>query len=198
MTTTRRLYVATNNAHKQQELKALLGEAFDVRLAKELKPGLDWDETGATFADNARIKARTVKEHAPDACVLADDSGLEVDALGGAPGVHSARYAGEQGDDQANNAKLLRELGGVPAAKRKARFVCVLCFIDEKGQETLFRGTCEGAIVEEARGAKGFGYDPLFLVENSGGRTMAELGEAEKNKVSHRGHAVAAWKAALT
>ena len=137
--------------------------------------------------------------------VLADDSGLEVDALGGAPGVFSARYAGPDGDDAANNAKLLAELAAVPDAERTARFVCTLVFIDEDGTESVARGTIEGAIGREPRGSEGFGYDPLFVPNDQPQRavdageklTSAEMEPAEKNAVSHRGKALRALVASI-
>lgn len=191
----RPLYVATNNRHKLAELQAMVGGAFAVRAARELDPKIGWDETGDTFEANAKIKADAVRR-LTKAAVLADDSGLCVDALGGAPGVYSSRYAGKDGDDAANNAKLLEALQGVPEAKRGAGFVCVLWFVDESGRAHTFRGECRGRILEAARGGHGFGYDPLFLVAGSG-VSMAELPEATKNAVSHRRRAVDAWRAFL-
>ena len=130
---------------------------------------------------------------------LADDSGLEVDALGGAPGVYSSRYAGADGDDAANNAKLLRELDGVADGERTGRFACTLVFVDEDGAETVARGTIEGAIGREPRGSEGFGYDPLFLPDEYGGtRALAEVSQAEKNGRSHRGNALRVLKKALS
>ena len=121
----------------------------------------------------------------------ADDSGLEVDALDGAPGVYSSRYAGADGDDAANNAKLLAELAGVPDGERAARFACTLVFIDEDGTETVARGTVEGAIGHEPRGEEGFGYDPLFIPDAFGGESaLAEVSQEEKNAISHRGCAL--------
>lgn len=191
----RLLYLASNNPHKAEELRDLTRGLFDVRLAKELDPGIGWDETGTTFAANAKIKADRVRR-LTDAAVLADDSGLEVDALAGAPGVYSSRYAGRDGDDRANNAKLLRELADVADERRGARFVCTLYFVDEGGVGHVFRGTCEGRILHEPRGSHGFGYDPLFLVAGDT-RAMAEMSEVEKNAISHRGRAVAAWLSSL-
>ena len=180
----RRLFLASNNAHKAAELAAMAQGMFDVRLAKELDPKVTWDECGSTCLENARIKAKTVRA-LTNACVLADDSGLEVRALGGAPGVYSSRYAGVDGDDAANNAKLLTAMHAIPLPEREARFVCVLYFIDENGKEWSFEGSCEGLILEERRGTGGFGYDPLFLVAGTS-QTMAELSSEEKNRVSHR------------
>ncbi len=169
----------------------MLAGRFDVRLAKELKPGIAWDESGDTFAANAKIKADTVRLYTKE-CVLADDSGLMVDALNGAPGVLSARYAGKDGDDRANNAKLLDAIRDVPDAKLGARFVCVLHFVDNDGAGHSFRGECLGNLVKTARGSQGFGYDPLFVVEGTG-KTMAELPDERKNAVSHRRAALDLW-----
>jgi XTP/dITP diphosphohydrolase len=192
----RLLYVASNNRHKLAELQAMVGEAFEVHAARELDPAVAWDETGDTFEANAKIKADAVRR-LTKAAVLADDSGLCVDALGGAPGVQSSRYAGRDGDDAANNAKLLQALAGVPEERRGAHFVCVLWFVDETGTARAFRGECRGRILAEKRGAHGFGYDPLFLVDGASGLSMAEMSEAAKNAVSHRRRAVDAWLTSL-
>lgn len=189
------LYLASNNAHKAEELGAMLKGRFDVRLAKELKPGINWVEDGDTFEANARIKAETVRKYTKEP-VLADDSGLMVDALRGAPGVLSARFAGKDGDDEANNAKLLEEIDPLPDRLLTARFVCVLHYIDEHGKSHDFRGECRGRIVKTARGAHGFGYDPLFLVDGTD-QTMAELPAEQKNAVSHRRRALDKWLAFL-
>lgn len=193
--------IASNNAHKVQEIsEALSFPGWEFCTLRER--GIDSDpiEDADTFLGNARIKARAAHEACGGSCaVLADDSGLEVDALGGAPGVHSARYAGEPTDDAANNAKLLAELSDVPDEKRTARFVCTLVLIDEDGFEYVARGTVEGRIAREGRGSHGFGYDPLFLPDVFGGdRTLAEALPEEKNAVSHRGNALRNLRAELT
>lgn len=193
----KRVVIATNNAHKVSEIEAALSmpetEFVSLREAGiHSNPAEDAD----SFVGNARIKARAAHEITQGA-TLADDSGLEVDALGGAPGVYSARYAGTDGDDEANNAKLLRELGDLPLEKRTARFVSVLVYIDEDGNETVARGTIEGRIGFEARGSEGFGYDPLFLPDCLEGKTLAEVSQAEKNSISHRGNALRSLKAQL-
>jgi non-canonical purine NTP pyrophosphatase (RdgB/HAM1 family) len=185
------LYLASNNAHKAEELGAMLKGRFDVRLAKELKPGIGWEETGETFEANARIKAEAVRQYTRER-VLADDSGLMVDALRGAPGVLSARFAGKDGDDAANNAKLLQEIDPLPDRLLTARFVCVLHYVDQEGNGHTFRGECPGRIVKTPRGAQGFGYDPLFLVDGTD-QTMAELPADQKNAVSHRRRALDQW-----
>ncbi|MBZ0137343.1 MAG: non-canonical purine NTP pyrophosphatase [Planctomycetes bacterium] len=139
---------------------------------------------------------KVTKPSSLDLLVMADDSGLEVDALGGAPGVHSARYAGQHGDDVANNALLLKNLRGVPAEKRKARFVCEVALATPEGILFTVRGTAEGHIIDEPRGREGFGYDPLFLYPPSG-KTFGELGGEEKNKISHRAKALSLFKTEL-
>ena len=148
------------------------------------------DEIGSTFEANARLKAVALHaELPPSYWVLADDSGLMVDALGGAPGVYSARYAGG-GGDEANNLRLLRDLARVPDAERTARFVCTLVLLTEEG-EKVFHGQCEGRILRGARGDGGFGYDPLFVPEGYT-ETFAQLGEDIKNRISHRARALLA------
>jgi XTP/dITP diphosphohydrolase len=156
-------------------------------------------EDGATFEENARKKAESYSLAAPGELVLADDSGLEIDALGGAPGVHSARYAADEPhsaecntDDEANNARVLRELKGVPEQKRTARFICVLAVARDGQTLHNFRGTAEGIILDAPRGQHGFGYDPLFYFLQIG-KTFAELSAAEKAQYSHRGAAFRAF-----
>lgn len=146
----------------------------------------DVEETGQTFEENAYLKAESGCRESGLPCI-ADDSGLEVDALGGAPGVYSARYAGEHGNDQKNNALLLKNLQAVPAQQRTARFVSSVCCVFPDGRQLTVRGACEGTIAFEPRGGGGFGYDPLFLV---GGKTFGELTAQEKDRVSHRGNAL--------
>lgn len=187
-----KLTIATSNPHKVEEIAAVLGQIgiACVPLARTDIP--EPDENGATFEENARIKAIAYAK-ALGVTVLADDSGLEIDALGGAPGVHSARYAGigatRAERDAANNAKLLRELAGVPHGRRTARFVCVLCVARPDGSIAAeARGHFEGWIGEAPRGSNGFGYDPLLVLDD--GRTSAELTSAEKNARSHRGNAL--------
>ena len=170
----------------------LQGSGWDVRAAAELDPLISWNETGKTFVENARIKARAVRCYTEQA-VLADDSGLCVDALCGAPGVYSSRFAGEKGSDQDNIVKLLGLLKNVPPPERRARFVCCLVYIDASGCEYVFEGKVEGAIAHELRGIGGFGYDPVFLVEGMT-HTMAELDPAEKNRLSHRYRAFEQWR----
>ena len=183
--------LASQNKHKLVEMQSILSaHGVEVVLESELGLSVDVEETGSTFAENAMIKAKAVME-ASGLPAIADDSGVCVDALDGAPGVYSSRYAGADGDDAANNAKLLAELAGVPDGERAARFACTLVFIDEDGTETVARGTVEGAIGHEPRGEEGFGYDPLFFPDAFGGeRTLAEVSQEEKNAISHRGCAL--------
>ncbi len=184
--------VATGNAHKLVEIEEILGRAMPgARFVswKEFGDFEDPEETGATFAENALIKARA-SVAACGVVSVADDSGLVVDALDGAPGVFSARYAGVHGDDAANNAKLLKNLAGVPEGARTARFVSVVALVWPDGRELVGEGTCEGVVGFAERGEHGFGYDPLFLPDDTPGKTMAELEPAEKNAISHRFHAL--------
>jgi XTP/dITP diphosphohydrolase len=156
------------------------------------------EETGTTYAENARIKAHAARLLERPMATLADDSGLEVDALNGAPGIHSARYGGIRTTDQRNIMKLLDELKDVPAEQRTARFVCHVVYLDEEGSELTAEGICEGRIATSPRGLGGFGYDPVFLPsEISDGRTMAELSPEEKNRLSHRGKALRALREKL-
>jgi XTP/dITP diphosphohydrolase len=200
-----RLYVASGNAKKQKEMAGLLAGEPVVLLGPSAElPMPEVVEDGATFEENAEKKARETSaalraRGRTDVWVLADDSGLEVDALGGHPGVRSARFAEDRAQkptDADNNAKLLDLLRGVPPERRTARFVCVLALCDPSGVVRLrVRGTVEGRILEEFRGLGGFGYDPLFVYRD--GRTMAEMGETVKGRVSHRGEAMAMLRGAL-
>lgn len=188
----RRVVVATGNAHKLAEIAAILAEVgltgIDLVSMREL--GVPEPvEDGATFEANALIKARACAQ-ATGLPAIADDSGIEVDALDGAPGVHSARYAGTHGDDAANNARLLDELAEVPDGRRTARFVCVAAFVTPQGLERTERGAMEGRVLRAPRGERGFGYDPLFVADATpDGRSTAELTAAEKDRISHRGAA---------
>lgn len=160
------------------------------------RPGVDLPPEGAaSYRENALAKARAVRA-ALGVAAVGDDSGLEVDALGGAPGITSARFAGEGAGDAANNARLLEELRGLPPEKRGARFRCVLALVDAEGRETVVEGLCPGRILDAPRGTEGFGYDPLFLPDGET-RTFAELPPDVKNARSHRGRAAAALRRAL-
>lgn len=180
------LALASNNRGKIAEFQALLGDR--VTIASLIDLGLESpEETGATFEENAVLKAQFVFQQT-GFVTLADDSGLEVDALGGLPGVRSARYAGDHRYDGNSRTLLLRNLSDAPATSRTARFVAVIAIIDDVGALSLTRGACEGRIARTERGSGGFGYDPIFELPD--GRTMAELDASEKNIVSHRGQAV--------
>ena len=187
--------VATHNAGKLAEIRALLANLGVALRSLDAVPGLELPAEGDDYERNAVAKARAVAERA-GLPALGDDSGLEVDALGGRPGVHSARYGGPGLDDAGRVALLLRELAGVPELERKARFVCVVALVTPEGDTLLARGHCPGRILEAPRGRAGFGYDPVFAAE---GRelSMAELPSAEKNAVSHRGRALVALRARL-
>jgi XTP/dITP diphosphohydrolase len=183
----KQLVFATRNPGKLRELTALvapLGWQVSAAALDEVV------EDAPSFEGNAEKKARAALA-ATGLPSVGDDSGLEVDALGGAPGVRSARFAGPSRDDAANNARLLDALAGVPAAARAARFRCVLVYVDASGARLVAAGACEGRILEAARGTGGFGYDPLFEVAGLG-RSMAELSLDEKNRVSHRARAMRA------
>ncbi len=183
--------VASGNHGKLIEIRSAL-DFPGWRFAPASELDSEWpspEEDGETFEDNARIKARASRERFAFAA-LADDSGLEVDALDGAPGVFSSRFAGPCATDAENNARLLLALADVAEAQRTARFRCTIVFIGEDGVETVANGTCEGRIGFEPRGEGGFGYDPLFLPDATPGRAMAELSLAEKNAISHRGAAL--------
>lgn len=180
------VYVATHNAHKLREIGAIL-PGFEI-LSED--PGVE--ETAPDFAGNALIKARAVAAAHKGCWVMADDSGLEVEALGGEPGVRSARYAGEECSTPANNAKLLNNLEGV--ADRRANFACAIALVAPDGTEHVAEGRCYGTILHAEAGCGGFGYDPLFAPDGCGGRSFAELAPKEKNAISHRGRALAAAK----
>jgi XTP/dITP diphosphohydrolase len=183
------LVVATRNAGKLREIRRLLDDAGVKVLGLIDLPGLpEVEEDGDSFAANARKKAETIARLS-GRLTLADDSGLVVEALGGEPGIHSARYAGIDADDAANNRKLLAALSRVPGERRQAAFVCVMALCHPHGDCRLFEGRLEGIVLEEPRGEEGFGYDPLFLVPEFG-RTLAELSIEAKNRTSHRGQAL--------
>lgn len=183
------LTIATRNAHKAQEIAAILPPHFTVRTLADYPTLPDVEETGTTFAENAALKACGISAALPG-LVLADDSGLCVDALAGAPGVYSARYAGEHGNDAANNAKLLADLAALPADTAKtARFMCAMCLAEGGRVKAEFIGKVEGSITATPAGKHGFGYDPLF-VPHGYSCTMAQLPAEEKNRISHRADAL--------
>ena len=185
-----KIVLASGNSGKLREIQAVLNQQR-YQLIKQSEFNVpDVAETGTTFVENAIIKARHAAKHT-DLPALADDSGIEVDALQGAPGVYSARYAGTHGKDDANNAKLLQELKEVEDAQRTARFQCVIVYMRhaQDPMPLICEGTWEGKILHELKGPNGFGYDPLFLVPTHG-CSSAELDPAEKNKISHRAQAL--------
>lgn len=186
----RKIVLATANPGKLRELQAVLA-GLDFEIVPQSAFGvLEAEETGLTFIENALLKARNAAFYT-GLPALADDSGLAVDALGGVPGIYSARYAGAGAGDRANIGKLLAELDGVPAERRTARFVCVLALLHHPADPTplICQGSWEGTILTEPRGEGGFGYDPIFFVPGEQ-RTAAELEPAVKNQISHRGQAL--------
>ena len=186
-----KIVLASDNAHKLKEFRAMFAKLLpDAELVPLRESGFTGEivENGNTFEENAYIKASTVALQTGCICI-ADDSGLEVDALNGAPGIYSARYAGEHGNDLANNEKLLSELKDVPDEQRTARFVCVISVVRPDGENISVCGFTEGIILKEMRGEGRFGYDPLFFYEPFG-KTFAELDGESKNAVSHRGKAM--------
>ena len=182
---------ATGNPGKLKELRRILeAQGHAVKSQKELGITLEPEETGATFEENALIKAKAICQ-ASGLPTVADDSGLEVDALNGEPGVYTARYCGRHGDDEANNDKLLANLEGLPKEERKAKFVSAVCLYLPDGRSLTTRGECPGWIGFERRGTNGFGYDPIFNVEQYDDRSYAQLTTREKDAISHRGKALA-------
>ena len=191
------LLIATHNAHKTREIQRMLGAKFAVRDLSEHPDISKPLENGKTLEENATLKAIAASRELPS-LVIADDSGLEVDALGGAPGIYSARYAGENATDKANIDKLLRELArkNVPTDRRNARFRCVIAVALDNKLLGTFEGVAEGTIVDLPRGSHGFGYDPVFQPKGSD-RTFGEMASQLKNKISHRAKAIVALREAL-
>ena len=188
----RKIVVGTRNNGKVREIQTALADLPFAVVGLPETDIPDVEETGTTFQENAILKARHYCQFTGEYC-LADDSGLEVDALDGEPGVYSARYAGLDATDAANNEKLLTVLKEVPPSGRTARFRSVLVLAGPDGSLLLVDGVCEGVILDEARGTGGFGYDPLFYMPSQG-KTMAEMTIEEKNRISHRGNALNAFK----
>ena len=182
-----RLIVATRNAHKTGEIRAMIGERFEVLDATHFPECPPIEETGTTFLENARLKAEGISKLV-SGWVLSDDSGLEVDALDGAPGVWSSSFGGEEGNHARNNQRLIDEMAG--KSDRRARFRCTMVLAREGREQANFSGTVEGRIIASQRGAQGFGYDPLFIPDGYE-ETFAELGEYIKNTLSHRSRALA-------
>lgn len=192
-----KLIIASNNAHKITEIKAILGEYFsDIQSLRDAGISIDVVEDADTFEGNALKKAQEVFDIAQADAVLSDDSGLMVDALDGAPGVYSARFAGEGHDDEANNNKLLDVLKTVPYEKRTARFTSAIAIVRKDKEPLISRGFVEGRILWAPRGENGFGYDPLFFYEPLN-KSFAELNPDEKNQVSHRKRALEAMREML-
>jgi len=183
------IIVATKNPGKLREIRsALKGLRFQIRGLMDFSGVPDMQEDGRSFAENGLKKARFYSQFF-EKLTLADDSGLEVDALGGKPGIYSARYAGIKASDQENRKKLLKELEGIPISKRGAGFKCVIAMVSPERREVLTEGSCRGRIGFEEIGKRGFGYDPIFVLPRYG-KTMAQLTLEEKNRVSHRGKAL--------
>lgn len=183
------IIIATKNQGKAKDFESIFGPlGYTVKTLNDVASHIDVEETGLTFEANAILKAEALAKEL-DTFVIADDSGLEVDALGGEPGIYSARYAGEAKDDNANMDLLLQKLEGVEDEKRKARFVCAIAVAAPDKETKTYRGTCEGRIAFERKGAYGFGYDPIFWVPELG-KMMAELKPEEKAAISHRGQAI--------
>ena len=196
-----KIILATTNKKKIEEIKYILtGIPIEWHSLAEFPNIREVDEDGNTFLENARKKAREIYRFT-NMPALADDSGLEIDALDGRPGVLSARYAGEHHNDKKNNDKVLNELKSIADDKRTARFRCVIILVGKDAQrksfEKIFEGTCEGKIIHELRGHHGFGYDPIFLIPQYG-KTLAELGPAIKNQISHRARALDKFKEWMT
>ena len=189
----KKILLATYNRHKVREMAQIIAAeglaGYEVFSLDEVGVTEDVEENGVTFEENALIKARAAAH--PEYIVVADDSGLEVDALGGAPGVYSARYCGYHGNDDENNAKVLRDLGDTPMEKRTARYVCAIAAILPEGEEWVSRSVCEGHIGFELNGTEGFGYDPMFYPVGYK-VTFGQVPAEEKHTISHRGKAVRA------
>ena len=191
------LVLATGNQGKLKELQALLTESrIEIATLRDFPELIMPEETGRTFTENARLKAQAVVA-ASGSWALSDDSGLVVDALNGAPGIYSARYAGIKASDSDNNRKLLQEMAGVPDEKRQAAFVCVMVLASPNGAEYIFTGNCPGRIAHKPTGSEGFGYDPVFLPAPDFQVSMAQLTQTAKSAISHRGQALQEFKLRL-
>ncbi len=193
----KKVVFATGNRNKVKEAAEILsGAGLSVISQKDAGIEVDVDETGTTFSENALIKARAVASKCPDAVVIADDSGLEVDALGKEPGIYSSRYMGEDTSYEIKNREIIKRLEGVEGEDRSARFVCAIAAVLPGGKELSVKETVEGVIAHEPYGEGGFGYDPIFYVPELG-KTTAEMTPEEKNRISHRGKALRAMSRLL-
>ena len=193
----KRIVFATGNSNKMKEIRMILADlGFEIYSMKELGVNVDVEEDGASFEENAEIKARAISRYLQDDIILADDSGLEIDYLDKAPGIYSARFAGEDTSYDIKNRILLDKLEGVPDELRTARFVCVIAAVFPNGEVQTVRGTIEGIIGHEIAGENGFGYDPIFYVPEYG-CTTAEMDPEKKNEISHRGKALQKMKEVL-
>lgn len=198
----KKIILASNNNKKVNEIKEILkGLSYEVFSLNDMNINIDIEEDKQTFEGNSQKKANEIYKYLKQRgqsnfLVLADDSGLEVDSLNGAPGIYSARYAGEHGNDYKNNVKLLNEMKNFSGEDRRARFVCVISLIDEFGKIEVVRGEVEGYIIKELKNEGGFGYDPLFFYEGFN-KTFGELTSEEKNSISHRGNALKKLKEIL-
>ena len=185
----KKIIIATKNKGKAKDFEALFGPlGYEVLTLHDVADDMDVEETGTTFEENALLKATALANHL-QTMVIADDSGLEIDALDGRPGIYSARYAGEEKSDEANIDKVLEELKDVKESERTARFVCAIAVASPTSEPFTVRGTCEGIIAQERKGTNGFGYDPIFFVPSEN-KMMAELTAEEKGAISHRGNAI--------
>lgn len=192
----RTLLLATTNEHKLNEFRTIFQDLpFTLLSLRDVQIDMDVEETGTTFAENALIKAQAYAQ-AANMLALADDSGLEIDALGGAPGIYSARFAGRETPYEERFRLILARLQDVPSAQRTARFRCAIALAEPSGDTRVVEGTIEGLIADRPRGGNGFGYDPIFLVPEAG-RTTAEMAPEEKNGISHRGRAAEAARRLL-
>lgn len=192
-----KIIFATGNRDKMREIREIMeGSSYEICSMKEAGIDLDIEEDGSTFEENALIKARAVADLAPGAIVLADDSGLEVDAMDGAPGIYSARFMGHNTSYEVKNQYILDRLAGLPAEERTARFACAIAAVFPDGEEIVIRRNMEGGIGEKMAGENGFGYDPIFLPKGYD-VSSAELPAEEKNQISHRGKALRAMREKL-
>lgn len=193
----KKIIFATGNQHKMEEIKSIMADLpYEILSMKEAGISIDIEENGTTFEENSLIKARAIMNIAKE-IVLADDSGLEVDALNKEPGIYSSRYLGEDTPYEVKNQEIIKRLEGVEEEKRTARFVCAVAAVFPDGREVVKRGTVEGIIGYEAKGENGFGYDPIFIPENSE-KTLAQFSSEEKNQISHRKRALEQMKEELS